>query len=100
MGMETDIVQDLESGLAEVIDSLKTNMSKLRTGRANIALLDGIKVDYYGTPTAIAQCANLQVADARMITVKAWDKALIPEIEKAIHEMASVDRLGTKTGRR
>ena len=56
----------------------------MRTGRANLAMLDGVRVDYYGTPTPLNQVASLAVADARLITVKPWEKSLIPEIEKAI----------------
>jgi ribosome recycling factor len=59
-------------------------LGKLRTGRANAAILDGVRVDYYGTPTPLSQCANIMVADARMLVVKPWERNLIPEIEKAI----------------
>ena len=68
----------------ETLGSLKQDLSKMRTGRANLAVLDGVRVNYYGTPTPLNQCANMAVPDARMITVKPWDKGLIGEIEKAI----------------
>ena len=56
----------------------------MRTGRANLSILDGVRVDYYGTPTPLNQVASLNVADARLITVKPWERSLIPEIEKSI----------------
>jgi len=56
----------------------------LLNGRANTSMLDGIKVDYYGTPTPLNQVASLNVADARLITIKPWERSLIPEIEKSI----------------
>src|ERR671930_45180 len=58
----------------------------VRTGRASLHLLDSVKVDYYGTPTPLNQVATLSVADARLITVKPWEKSLIPTIEKAIRD--------------
>ena len=56
----------------------------MRTGRANLAILDGVRVDYYGTSTPLNQVASLNVADARLITIKPWERSLIPEIEKSI----------------
>jgi ribosome recycling factor len=58
----------------------------IRTGRANLHLLDGVRVDYYGTPTPLSQVATLAIADARLITVKPWEKTLIPVIDKAIRD--------------
>jgi len=84
MGMLDDVIDDVKKQAAESLAALKADLGKLRTGRANLALLDGVRVDYYGTPTPLNQCANLGIADARLITVKPWDKKLIPEIEKAI----------------
>ena len=66
------------------IDSFKRDLLKVRTGRANVAILDGIRVDYYGTATPLNQVASVNVPDARLITIKPWEKTLIPEIEKAI----------------
>lgn len=68
----------------KAIERFKSELGKVRTGRANLSLLDGIKIDYYGTPTPLNQAASLSVADARMITIKPWEKALLPAIEKAI----------------
>ena len=84
--MVNDVVKDLEGGFAKAIESFKKELSKVRTGRANVSLLDGIKVDYYGTLTPLNQVANLNVPDPRMITIKPWEKSLIPAIEKAIKQ--------------
>ena len=82
--MVSDVLKDLQASLEKGIDSFKRDLAKVRTGRANLAILDGIKVDYYGTPTPLNQVASCNVPDARLITVKPWEKSLIPEIEKAI----------------
>jgi len=79
-----DIAQDSEDGMKKAIEAFKRELSKIRTGRANLSLLDGVKVEYYGTPTPLNQVASLNVADARMITIKPWEKPLLPLIEKAI----------------
>lgn len=84
MGLVEDVVSDLKTSTNTAFESYKHDLSKLRTGRANVAILDNVRVNYYGTATPLTQCANLQVADARLITVKPWDRGLIGEIEKAI----------------
>ena len=66
------------------LEHLKRELATLRTGRASLALLDGVKVDYYGTPTPLKQVANLGVPESRLITVQPWEPALIKEIEKGI----------------
>jgi ribosome recycling factor len=82
--MINDITKDSEAGMLKAIDSFKRDLGKIRTGRANTSMLDGIKVDYYGTPTPVNQVATVQVVDARLITVKPWEKAMIAVIDKAI----------------
>jgi ribosome recycling factor len=82
--MINDITTDAEDGMKKAVDSFKRDLQKIRTGRANTAMLDGIKVDYYGTPTPVNQVATVQVVDARLITVKPWEKNMIPVIDKAI----------------
>jgi ribosome recycling factor len=82
--MIDDITTDTDNGMKKAVDSFKRDLQKIRTGRANAAMLDGIKVDYYGTPTPVNQVATVQVVDARLITVKPWEKAMIPVIDKAI----------------
>jgi ribosome recycling factor len=82
--MINDIANDSEESMKKALDSFKRELQKIRTGRANTAMLDGIKVDYYGTPTPVNQVATVQVVDARLITVKPWEKAMIQVIDKAI----------------
>ncbi|HPH66947.1 MAG TPA: ribosome recycling factor [Kofleriaceae bacterium] len=82
--MVNDIVSDAEEGMKKAIEAFKRDLQKIRTGRANASMLDGIKVDYYGTPTPVNQVASVQVVDARLITVKPWEKNMIPIIDKAI----------------
>ena len=82
--MINDITSDSEEGMKKAVDSFKRDLTKIRTGRANTSMLDGIKVDYYGTPTPVNQVATVQVVDARLITVKPWEKNMIPVIDKAI----------------
>ncbi len=66
------------------IEHFKKEMAGMRTGRASVALVDSIKVDYYGTPTPLKQVANLSVPEPRLITVQPWEPARIKDIEKAI----------------
>lgn len=82
--MINDITSDSEEGMKKAIESFRRDLQKIRTGRANTSMLDGIKVDYYGTPTPVNQVATVQVVDARLITVKPWEKNMIPVIDKAI----------------
>ncbi len=82
--MVDDILQECESGMKRAIEAFQRDLSRVRTGRANLSLLDGIRVDYYGTPTPLNQVASLNVADARLITIKPWEKNMIPIIEKAV----------------
>jgi ribosome recycling factor len=82
--MVSDVLKDLQANLDKGIDALKKDLGKVRTGRANVAVLDGIRVDYYGTPTPLHQVASVNAPDPRLITIKPWEKSLIPEIEKVI----------------
>ena len=82
--MINDIVKSLQGDLDKGIEAFKRELAKVRTGRANLSVLDGVRVDYYGTPTPLNQIASLNVADARLITIKPWERSLIPEIDKSI----------------
>lgn len=82
--MLDEIIQDTKETLAKVKESYKRELTRLRTGRANLAILDGIRVEYYGTMTPLNQVAALNIADPRLITIKPWDKSLLIAIEKAI----------------
>lgn len=66
------------------VDVLKKDLVSIRTGRASLSLLDGIIIDYYGTPTPLSQVATLGIPDSKQITIQPWEPKLIPEIEKAI----------------
>ncbi|HEY5997073.1 MAG TPA: ribosome recycling factor [Candidatus Deferrimicrobiaceae bacterium] len=78
------IIKDVDDRMGRSIEAFKKELGKIRTGRASFALLEGVKVDYYGTPTPIQQVGTLSVPEARMITVTPWDTKLIGPIEKAI----------------
>ncbi len=82
--MLNEIQKDAEQRMQKSIQALKHNLTHIRTGRANTALLDGIKVDYYGSETPLSQVANIGVADARTLTVTPWEKNMVSVIEKAI----------------
>jgi ribosome recycling factor len=82
--MVNDIIKSLQGDIEKAIEAFRRELGKVRTGRANLSILDGVRVEYYGTPTPLNQVASVAVADARLITVKPWERALIPEIEKAI----------------
>jgi ribosome recycling factor len=72
--------------MKKTVEALRTDLGKIRTGRAHTGLLDHVQVDYYGTPTAISQVANVTLLDARTIGVTPWEKKLGPAIEKAIRD--------------
>ena len=78
------ILLDAEERMEKALAALDRDFAKLRTGRATTALVDGIKADYYGTPTPISQMASIAVPDSRTLTIQPWDKGGIALIEKAI----------------
>lgn len=82
--MIDEIFEDLEERMEKSVESLKREYSRLRTGRASVSLLDGIRVSYYDTPTPLNQMASLAVPEPRLIVVQPWDKTALENIEKAI----------------
>ncbi len=84
--MINEILDDAKKRMSKSVDALKGELARLRTGRANTALLDNIKVDYYGSPTPLSQVANVTVADSRTLGVQPWEKGMVQVIEKAILE--------------
>jgi ribosome recycling factor len=86
MSLADDILKDLQGGIAKTLDDLRRELAAVRTGRASLHLLDGVRVDYYGTPTPLNQVATLSVPEARLIVAKPWEKNMIPVIEKAIRD--------------
>jgi ribosome recycling factor len=81
-----DIKNTVETKMDQSIVAFKNNLAKVRTGRANPALLDSVQVDYYGSMVPISQVANVSLLDARTITVQPWEKAMGAKIEKAIRD--------------
>jgi len=82
--MVEDIINDAKTRMLKSIESLKVDMSKIRTGRAHPSLLEQVKVKYYGSDTPLNQVASVNVVDARTLGVNAYEKSSIPDIEKAI----------------
>jgi ribosome recycling factor len=82
--MEEKILKDTEVKMEKTLSSLKTDLNKVRTGRASLSLFDDIRVDYYGTPTPLNQVATLAVPESRLITIQPWDTSITAEIEKAV----------------
>jgi ribosome recycling factor len=78
------LVKDTSARMERCIEAFRKELGKVRTGRASFSLLDGVKVDYYGTPTPLQQVGTLSVPESRLITVTPWDTKMIGPIEKAI----------------
>lgn len=81
-----EVKKNSEQKMQKSIETLKTNLAKVRTGRAHVGILDHIMVDYYGSPTQITQVANVTLVDARTIGVQPWEKKMVGVIEKAIRD--------------
>jgi ribosome recycling factor len=84
--MKEAVFQKFKEEMEKTIGALSKSFSRVRTGRASISLLDGIKVDYYGTATPITQVANVSVPESRLILIVPWDVSVIGAIEKAIQK--------------
>ncbi len=82
--MEQELKRKTIERMDGAIEALKKEFGSIRTGRASLVLLDGITVDYYGTPTPIQQVATLSVPESRQIAIQPWEQRIIPDIEKAI----------------
>jgi ribosome recycling factor len=82
--MIEEVYEETRDRMGKSITALKNELKRVRTGRASLSLLDGIKADYYGTPTPLNQMASLQVPEPRMIAIQPWDVSALKEIEKAI----------------
>jgi ribosome recycling factor len=82
--MIDDIYQDTTESMSKSIEALERELQRVRTGRASLSILDGIKVDYYGTLTPLNQMATLAVPESRLITIQPWDVSVIKDIEKAL----------------
>jgi ribosome recycling factor len=84
--MIADVKKTTEEKMKKTLEALRNDLAKVRTGRAHTGLLDHVMVDYYGTPTAIPQVANVTLLDARTIGVTPWEKKMAGAIEKAIRD--------------
>ncbi len=82
--MFEDIKKDANERMTKCIVSLNEHFKRMRTGRANVGLLDGIRVEYYGAEMPLNQVANVTVEDARTLMIAPWDKSMVPVVEKAI----------------
>jgi len=82
--MIDELLADADRRMQNSVEMVRRDLASMRTGRATLAILDGIKVDYYGTPTPLSQVGNLGVPDPTLITIQPWDPTTLPIIEKAI----------------
>lgn len=82
--MINEIKTDAEQRMKKSLESLTTAFAKIRTGRAHPSILDSVTVDYYGNPTPLSQVANINVEDARTLSIQPWERTMIQAIEKAI----------------
>jgi ribosome recycling factor len=82
--MLDDLYLEAMESFDKCIVSLQRDLSRLRTGRASLALLDGVRVEYYGSPTPLSQVASVNISDPKLIVVKPWDKSLMTAVEKGI----------------
>jgi ribosome recycling factor len=84
--MKDVIFEELKESMDKAINALEKSFSKVRTGRASLSLLDGIRVEYYGTPTPLNQLASLSIPESRLIVISPWDNSVLGAIEKAIQK--------------
>jgi ribosome recycling factor len=82
--MLEDVLAEMKLAMDKSIEALKKDLKRIRTGRASLALLDGMTPNYYGTPTPLNQLATLSIPEPRQIAIQPWDSQAVPEIEKAI----------------
>ena len=82
--MIDEIYDDTRESMGKTITSLQNDFKRVRTGRASVSLLDGIRVDYYGTPTPLNQMATLAAPESRLLTIQPWDTSVIKDVEKAL----------------
>lgn len=84
--MIDDIRDEASERMDKSLEALSNNFNKIRTGRAHPSLLDGLRIEYYGSDTPLNQVANISVEDARTLTLSVWDRTMIPAVEKAIYK--------------
>ncbi len=79
-----DALKEFSDKMTKTLAAIQSDLNKIRTGRASLAIFDGIRVEYYGTPTPLNQVATMAIPESRLVTIKPWDISIIGEIEKAI----------------
>ena len=84
--MIEDIQLDAKDGMAKTLEALESSFKRIRTGRANISLLDSIEIDYYGNKTPLNQVSNISIEDAKTLAIVPWEKDNVPLIEKSIQQ--------------
>lgn len=84
--MIDDVIKELRDSIQKTQEALRRELSRLRTGRAHAGMLDGVRVDYYGQLTPLAQMATIGVPEPRLLTIKPWDKSRVSAVDKAIRE--------------
>src|SRR3546814_20174795 len=94
--MINDILSDAQARMAKSIDALRHTLVKVRTGRASTALVEHIKVNYYGSDVPLSQVASVAVADARSLVITPWEKQIVGAVEKALLGSRSEERRGGK----
>ena len=93
-----EILHAAEEKMKKTIETLTRNFAEVRTGRANPAMVEGLHIDYYGTPTMLKQMGSISAPDAHLLIIQPWDATAIPEIEKAIMK-SNLGVMPSKTGR-
>ncbi|MEM9112308.1 MAG: ribosome recycling factor [Myxococcota bacterium] len=88
--MEKEVIEQLELSGEQSLESLRSALSRIRTGRANLSMLDSIRVDYYGAKSPLNQVATLTIADPRLITVKPFDRSIMGDIEKVLRNSSDL----------
>jgi len=84
--MFEELMMELEERMDKALEALKDEFATIRTGRANVSLLEGLTVDYYGAPTPVTQVATVTVPEPRLLMIQPWDKSLLHAVEKAIQQ--------------
>jgi len=90
VGIVEDVIADLDSNAGTAVEALQSSLTRIRTGRANLSVLDAVRVEYYGTKTPLNQIAALSVPDPRLITIKPYDKSVLQDIDKVLRAQSDL----------
>jgi ribosome recycling factor len=86
MAAVKQLISDAQKRMDASLETVRRELTAMRTGRASLAMLDGLRVDYYGTPTPLNQVGNLSIPDPTLITIQPWDASILPAVEKALRQ--------------